>query len=192
MRVVWVWALVLLLLGALAATSGCGGVGSTPSATPSASPQATLSQSDSAALAFMVATTTRIDAAAAAADDFRSTLETGKWATLSGPEQLAVLSDLESLSQKLTRTIVDGLPVAAAADVRAIEKGAFTQAADASSDYISEAAAAASNLAYLPAAKVNAVAPGWVKRIGQKASSFAPPRRRLEQGMAALQAKYGG
>jgi hypothetical protein len=162
-----------------------------PSATSSASPHATLSQSDSAALAFMVATTTQIDAAAAATRDFLGTLETGKWSKLSAQEQLAAVTNLESLSQKLSKTIVDGFPRPRATDIQAVENGDFTQAANASSDYISEAAAAASNLAYLPSARVEAAAPGWVKRIDQKASRFAPARRRLEQAMAELQAKYG-
>jgi hypothetical protein len=186
---------VVALLSALA-LSGCGGSGSASPAPPSPSssappPHATLSQSDSVTLAFMTDTVTRIDANAAAAADFLTSLETAEWLKLTEQKQLAVLSDLESLSQSLSRTITAGYPKAEAADLKAAEKGPFTVAVRACSDYISEAANAASNLLYLPSAQVRVDTPRWVKRITDKADPYAPARERLRTTMAALQARYG-
>jgi hypothetical protein len=119
-------------------------------------------------------------------------LETGKWLKLKAQEQLAVLSKLESLSQTLSRKITEGYPKAQAADLKAAEKGPFDVASRACSDYISEAADAASNLLYLPADQVRADTPHWVERIVEKADLYAPARKRLREAMVALQARYGG
>lgn len=177
-----------------AALTGCGGSGpaASSSASPLPSPLATLSQSDSATLAFMADTVTRIDANAAAAADFLTSLETGKWLKLTEQEQLAVISNLESLSQALVRTISTGYPKAQATDLRTAEKGPFTAAAQAVSDYISEAADAASNLLYLPVAKIKADTPRWVKSMTEKGDLYTAAREHLRTAMAALQAKYGG
>jgi hypothetical protein len=185
----------LVIVSSAAALAGCGGSGSgtSPSTSPpaSSSPLATLSQSDTATLTFMAETVTRLDANAAAAADFLTSLETGKWLRLTEQEQLAVLSNLESLSQTLARTIAEGYPKAQATDLKAAEKGPFTAAAKACSDYISAAADAASNLLYLPAARVKADTPHWVKFIGGKGDRYAAAREPLQTAMAALQARYG-
>jgi hypothetical protein len=182
-----------IVLSATALT-GCGGSGpaASSSTSPPPSPLATLSQSDSATLAFMADAVTRIDANAAAAAGFLTSLETGKWLKLTEQEQLAALSNLESLSQALGRTISEGYPKAQATDLRAAEKGPFTAAARAASDYISEAADAASNLLYLPVAKIRADTPRWVKSITEKGDLYTTAREHLRTAMAALQARYGG
>jgi hypothetical protein len=191
-RAAWSLGSIALLLSVLTLTSCSGSGATTPASLPTPSPHMTLSQSDSATLAFMADTATLIDADAAAAADYLTSLETGKWLKLKAQEQLAVLSKLESLSQALSRKITEGYPKAQAADLKAAEKGPFDVASRACSDYISEAADAASNLLYLPAAQVRADTPHWVERIVEKADLYAPARKRLREVVVALQAKYGG
>ncbi len=184
--------LILLVAGIPLVISGCGGAGSTMQSGAASSSHAPLSASDSVALASMVKTTAQIQTTAAAAANMLQELQTGEWLKLTSEQQLAALSGLESLSQRLMRTIANGFPEAQAADLQATGKGALTQATSACSDYISVSASAASNLIYLPLRRAKAESSRWSTRIAEKADQFAAAQRNLELAMGRLRAKYGG
>ena len=172
----------LAVLAAVIVLAGCGGKAVSGTA---------LSASDAKALKVMNAVTTLMDKSAAAAKAYLTSLKDGTWLQKSGPQQLDMLTHMESLSQTLLKQITDGFPKATAPDLLAAEKGVLRNAAKSCSEFISVAVLSIADTIYMSPQFIAHARAKWMKRILANEPRYEAARAELARVLPALNSKYG-